>query len=921
MCTPSGVPINKWKAFREALSASIQYLYFLRFSIVFWLLVPFLAYKDANSGLSTVTRGIFTPGPFGQFLGSAFFTVCIGMVVLLMSRLVCLNGEDRFETPPPLWLQKTLGAKSEKWVLWTLFFFQLPGAYVIHRIHRNALQETAVADTVHAQRLEAVAILAGIALAFLFWWMIDAFYYWTYSYNNRKVPARTLLFPRSFFRLDKGQKGVTLETDTFELRGVFTPLDWLFRLIAKLGINKGYAGSNGQLWEGHRIAIIAALCYLVVYIFFFPLTSPIPQREGYYYAFAGAALLFGWLAFGFFRASTQEKFLKWALAIVSSLACLTAIWFLFFYSHRPTSLVGFPILGSVLILVTLLAFIFGSLAFWADRYRIPVFTTFIVYLFVSHSIFSSGGEHYFRAKTFDKAPFPAPAHPAEIFRNRRCTQQDSVSAPCPIIIVAATGGGLHAASWAATVLTQLEWEMQHDHALQTAHFTFHDHLLFASTVSGSSDGIAPFLREYYAQTPFESGTPPTHNKEEEASAKPYWEGRIRRAANCSSLEAVGWGLEYSDFLHIVLPWVSPSLDHDRSVALETALARNMTAKKCDPFYDDESTQEGRGVPQIDALTLAGMAEDLKRTPGLKRPEHLPAFTFNTTAAETGGRFLLANYATDPPIDDSKHLLTNDPTQIQYGVAPAESLLTAYGHSETNGAGADIDLVTAARLSATFPYISSAARIQDSFNFGADHFVDGGYFDNDGISSVIEFLSEGLREPDPKGPVPVLFIEIRDSPDLNPNESDESYNTQLRLHPKKGSPPKVVRWGLFNQLTAPLGAFWQAGHVSVTRRNRRELDLLIHDLGTKANFTHIVFDYHDPTPDPQTGRQAAQPLSWHLTPSQMDKISESMVTLAPCVGVAKDWAEASAASKALPKYRIGSDVVCNYQGLVPPPPKP
>lgn len=91
----------------------------------------------------------------------------------------------------------------------------------------------------------------------------------------------------------------------------------------------------------------------------------------------------------------------------------------------------------------------------------------------------------------------------------------------------------------------------------------------------------------------------------------------------------------------------------------------------------------------------------------------------------------------------------------------------------------ISVATAARLSATFPYVSSAARIPAEFAPYAFHFVDGGYFDNDGTSSVIEFLMHAfgrgpwLESEQPAsqstgrvadyrdtGRVPILLIEIR-----------------------------------------------------------------------------------------------------------------------------------------------------------------
>ena len=69
--------------------------------------------------------------------------------------------------------------------------------------------------------------------------------------------------------------------------------------------------------------------------------------------------------------------------------------------------------------------------------------------------------------------------------------------------------------------------------------------------------------------------------------------------------------------------------------------------------------------------------------------------------------------------------------------------------------ADIRIATAARLSASFPYVSPAARpTSDSDSALTDgepgrytrtHVVDGGYFDNSGLCALTEWLQEGLTE--------------------------------------------------------------------------------------------------------------------------------------------------------------------------------
>jgi hypothetical protein len=150
-----------------------------------------------------------------------------------------------------------------------------------------------------------------------------------------------------------------------------------------------------------------------------------------------------------------------------------------------------------------------------------------------------------------------------------------------------------------------------------------------------------------------------------------------------------------------------------------------------------------------------------------------------------------------------------------------------------------------------------------------HFGDGGYFDNDGTATALEFLWYALRNPDhsdanpacdPKGEknpcVPVLVIEIRDGGDLDPAD-----------HPEE-LPQKGTEWGAVGQLAGPLETFWNAGHVAVTKRNRRELCFLENGLEKKVRFAHIVFAYKG---DPSE----VHALSWHLTTKQKREIQSAI----------------------------------------------
>src|SRR5712664_563552 len=91
----------------------------------------------------------------------------------------------------------------------------------------------------------------------------------------------------------------------------------------------------------------------------------------------------------------------------------------------------------------------------------------------------------------------------------------------------------------------------------------------------------------------------------------------------------------------------------------------------------------------------------------------PAVIFNATASDSGEKFLIAS--TDAPFEGARQLSQLFP-------------------------GEDMDVSTAARLSATFPYASPLARASEGLVKNAYHAGAGGYYDNSGLLSAVEWLS-------------------------------------------------------------------------------------------------------------------------------------------------------------------------------------
>lgn len=194
--------------------------------------------------------------------------------------------------------------------------------------------------------------------------------------------------------------------------------------------------------------------------------------------------------------------------------------------------------------------------------------------------------------------------------------------------------------------------------------------------------------------------------------------RIVAAAGEPSVDAAAWGLAYPDLWRVLFGFlVVPNKTLDRGWALERAWRSHLLNR--------DATLADWGVG-----TAAGW---------------LPAAVLNATASETGEQFLLTPLGWDPPWKG----------RVFSKVYPAR----------------DLHVTTAARLSATFPWVSPMTRAQDVNGRPAApgfHLADGGYFDNFGVVSVVNWLRSlqpgQWDELKRKGLLLVLIRAFPDSPE-------------------------------------------------------------------------------------------------------------------------------------------------------------
>jgi glycerophosphoryl diester phosphodiesterase len=385
-----------------------------------------------------------------------------------------------------------------------------------------------------------------------------------------------------------------------------------------------------------------------------------------------------------------------------------------------------------------------------------------------------------------------------------------------IIVVAATGGGIQSATWTARVLTGLEEKCRKEKCEQS----FDKSIRLISAVSGGSVGTMHFVNEY------KGGHLPAKETDPRALEK------IVARAERSSLDYVLWGLLYPDLARLFIP-LPYKLEWDRGRALQKAWKRDT----------------GVGINDL----LSEWRNDGRNN---SRADDRPAVIFNTTVTETGQRLPLT---TTEPL---KH------------IAPPEPVVKHEDVIEKGETRTDVSVLTAARLSAAFPYVSPAARAE--VDGTAAHLVDGGYYDNYGISTLIEWLDAELESNPEIGEV--LVVEIRGAGGSCATEEQKS--REERANSTEGTKARDGRIerkrGWFYQTFAPL---WTVLHVrgpAQRATNEVALDLLIQKWGEKSGedeedegghhveITRAVFSFD--------GKDA--PTSWHLTEKQKVAIRDN-----------------------------------------------
>jgi len=169
--------------------------------------------------------------------------------------------------------------------------------------------------------------------------------------------------------------------------------------------------------------------------------------------------------------------------------------------------------------------------------------------------------------------------------------------------------------------------------------------------------------------------------------------------------------------------------------------------------------------------------------------------------------------------------------------------------------------TAARLSATFPYVTPIATAEPGSSTPAWHYADGGYYDNTGMGIAMRWLDSAMlgHEPEFQNSV-VLFIRIRSGPtprDVSPRARAWTYG-----------------------LIGPIKTLMSVRTAGQRERAETELDFLQRLWCRRGvDIRKFEFAFELPVPGARPGEDTMRdpPLSWQLTSREVRDLDAAWQT--------------------------------------------
>ena len=467
------------------------------------------------------------------------------------------------------------------------------------------------------------------------------------------------------------------------------------------------------------------------------------------------------------RAARQDGRIRWDGVALGLLAAQALAWIVAI--SAPLTLAEWVSRAPfVVLMLALPVSILSFLSALSHQWRVPVVALVLVGLIAGTGL--TRRFHDLRTETVAEGPRQAAlAEAVTAWKAVNCPAAGTDAAACNAhpVIVASAGGASRAAFFTATIVGEL---------LDTAPAAVRNRLFAFSGVSGGAVG-AVMIRSLLADQG-SAGRPPCAKLDNRwfGPAEDYGTGPDKRPLTwktCLQTLAAGdflspafIGLAFRDLFGFFVA-------HDRAVLLEQALER-----RYDLIARDRTGEEGSGLGQ-----RLGQGPSRMPAPGA---DWTSLLLLNTTSVAEGRRSI---------ISDLQPFHCRDGTTSR--ISPVafdlfETIARRNGTCEAGpvATGTGVRLSTAAVASARFPVISPQAGIRDTES-GAlrDLLVDGGYFENDGLTTARE-LAQALEAFDLK---PVILHVTN-----NPEEA-------VRGDAPNASLPAPPHASWHDGLTAPLAA--------------------------------------------------------------------------------------------------------------------
>ncbi|MFO0915508.1 MAG: hypothetical protein U0795_21270 [Pirellulales bacterium] len=369
-------------------------------------------------------------------------------------------------------------------------------------------------------------------------------------------------------------------------------------------------------------------------------------------------------------------------------------------------LISAPAVATLLIWLT--GMVFTGLSFWLDRFRLPTVPFVLAFAFLMQLLLGSTATF---TTVADQSEAGFVRGVAEIRQaERRVLESKSVGER--VNAVRSAAGPLEELAWQAVnrrmsrvpvsdpargrtlvIVTcpgggihAAAWVTCVLESIGAEYAGFRDSICLISGVSGGSVGALFYVSQAYSDVLGGRKTGVVESAFERATA--------------SSLEPIAFGMMTDDLYGAFLPVLSV---RDRGRRLEESFHRRLP-----------SEQQSLTMGDWGDLAVAG---------------RMPIVVFNATDAATGRRILFDTIPT--PIRTSGIGLTSRPLNYR-------ELLSA-------DAGVDVMPASAARTSASFPYVSPWVRPDLASDLGRVTAIgDGGYVDNEGIVTAVDWIEFLLR---------------------------------------------------------------------------------------------------------------------------------------------------------------------------------